>query len=189
LLTRDPAQLPQALKLAEQAVTLNPELQPAHRLKALLLFQTGDVDAAVSAYRALLDRWPDNSEALNNLAWILAEQGNVKQAEPYARRAVELTPEDPDVHDTLGYVHLLAERTEEARTEFRTSLSLSEAGSRSYATALVHLAKACLKLRDRDGLTQLTPELRSLAQAEPPLDPDLRQELEDVLQQFSAENY
>ncbi|MFN8900353.1 MAG: XrtA/PEP-CTERM system TPR-repeat protein PrsT [Pseudomonadota bacterium] len=61
----------------------------------------GDHALAERHYRASLDKVPDQLTALNNLAWIVASSGR-PGALPLAQRAVELSPNRPDVLDTLA---------------------------------------------------------------------------------------
>ncbi|MBK1722328.1 XrtA/PEP-CTERM system TPR-repeat protein PrsT [Thiocystis violacea] len=58
-------------------------------------------EQAITEFRAVLVKKPDNSIALNNLAWLLQEREPV-QALEYARRAHELAPKSADIADTLA---------------------------------------------------------------------------------------
>lgn len=60
---------------------------------------------AIVEYESLLTKMPNNMGALNNLAYMLAEE-NVRLAEAleYARRAYETRPNDPGFLDTYSYV-------------------------------------------------------------------------------------
>ena len=69
---------------------------------AELAIITNDFDLAAKQYIAVLIIEPDNTRALNNLAYILIEQDNYQKALEYAKRASELSPEYPAVLDTYG---------------------------------------------------------------------------------------
>ena len=57
---------------------------------------------------------PNNIDALNNLAYIIAEQGgDIDQALVYATRALGLS-NDPGIADTLGWVYIKKGQTEKA---------------------------------------------------------------------------
>jgi tetratricopeptide (TPR) repeat protein len=45
---------------------------------------------AEGAFRTVTEQYPEEGAAYNNLAYILAEQGRLDEAEAAARRAVEL---------------------------------------------------------------------------------------------------
>jgi tetratricopeptide (TPR) repeat protein len=65
----------------------------------------GDRPAAIGYYRKVLASDPDESQACNNVAYLLAEQGsNLDEALKYAQRAVELAPLTPAYSDTLGWI-------------------------------------------------------------------------------------
>jgi putative PEP-CTERM system TPR-repeat lipoprotein len=62
-------------------------------------------DEAEAAFIKLLEIAPDNTAALNNLAWML-RQKNPQQARQYAEKALTLAPDDGSVMDTLGVIVL-----------------------------------------------------------------------------------
>lgn len=73
------------------------------------LYARGDRRGAERAYRDVLRDHPDASAALNNLAQVLAEQGRWREAEPFARRAVELGgPQKETFEKTLARIQTRA---------------------------------------------------------------------------------
>ena len=80
----------------------------AHQWLANLEIQRsdkGDKKAALEHLRSVVAANPDNPLALNNLAYLLAEEGGqMMEALKYAQRAKELAPETPDFSDTLGWI-------------------------------------------------------------------------------------
>jgi len=65
----------------------------------------GDRSAAIELYRKVAQANPDSAQALNNLAYLLAEVANKPdEALKYAQEAVQLAPERPAYSDTLGWV-------------------------------------------------------------------------------------
>ena len=69
----------------------------------LLEFQ-GNHTGAIVEYRKVLDVEPENPAALNNLGYLLAAyQNQPDEALKYAQKAQEISPNDPDVADTLGW--------------------------------------------------------------------------------------
>jgi len=69
---------------------------------------------AIVLYERVLAGDPNNVAALNNLAWILNEQGDSDKAEPLARKAYKLRPDIGSVADTLGWILLRQGKIEEA---------------------------------------------------------------------------
>jgi Flp pilus assembly protein TadD len=61
----------------------------------------GDLKAAETRLRRVLAAYPANALALNNLAWVLVKTSG-KEAVDYARRAVDVQPDRPELMDTLA---------------------------------------------------------------------------------------
>lgn len=73
----------------------------------LLLEGTGKRDQARPLYEQVLKVIPDEPTALNNLAYMKAEDGeDLDTALSMANRAREKRPKDPNVADTLGWVYV-----------------------------------------------------------------------------------
>src|SRR6185369_1899307 len=90
---------------------------------ALVLDGFGKKNEAEKAYRATLQLDPDNTIAMNNLAFLLAERGeDLDQALGFARRAMELAPEDVEIIDTAGWVQWKRGQTDEAIGLFAEAL-------------------------------------------------------------------
>lgn len=65
----------------------------------------GDAVAAERYYRQVIERDPDQIMTLNNLSYLLIENGRrFDQALPFIEHAVKLAPKHPDLLDTLGQV-------------------------------------------------------------------------------------
>lgn len=75
--------------------------QPLINRGNVLAFQK-DWPAAAQSYRRALKREPDNAGAMNNLAWVLLQQGEEEGALPMAESAVAREPENPAFLDTLA---------------------------------------------------------------------------------------
>ena len=119
--TADPHSLDAELSLV-QADLMDGKLEDAHRrLQAILSANgnnktvhmwmanlesmRGDYRAAMEQFRIVIAADPDNSEALNNLAYLMAEQNKQSvEALKYAQRAKELAPDKPEYSDTLGWI-------------------------------------------------------------------------------------
>jgi tetratricopeptide (TPR) repeat protein len=99
---------------------------------ALVLDGSGRKADAERAYRATLQLDSDNAIAMNNLAFLLAERGeDLDHAWGYARRAVELTPDDADMIDTAGWVQWKRQETDAAIGLFARALG-KDPGNESY---------------------------------------------------------
>jgi len=84
-----------------------------------------DWRTAISYYRQALSRHADDAEAMNNLAWALAQDGRAAEALPWAEQAVAFAEHDPHCWDTLAEVYLALKRPADARAAAALGLSLN----------------------------------------------------------------
>ncbi|WP_340677856.1 XrtA/PEP-CTERM system TPR-repeat protein PrsT [Paraglaciecola sp.] len=71
-----------------------------------------DTEDAMGSYEYAIQQNPKNFIALNNLAYLHLQKGQLQKAKDYAEKAVELRPNDPATVDTLAQV-LVAEKSYE----------------------------------------------------------------------------
>lgn len=62
----------------------------------------GNFPLAETRLRRVVAAYPTNTLALNNLAWVLVQNGQGEAALPFAQRAVQLAPEAAALQDTLA---------------------------------------------------------------------------------------
>ncbi len=123
--------------------------------------QEGRYADAANHYRALVDMLPEDTKALNNLAWALAEL-KAPGALAYAEKAYSLDPNDPNIQDTYGWQLLGAGKTERAVQ----LLKRASAGAPQSADIRFHLAQGLLKAGDKAGAkTELQAALKLPASA------------------------
>jgi tetratricopeptide (TPR) repeat protein len=124
-----------AAAAAGRARQLLPGNVGATGMTALILDQIGDHAGAAKGYREVLQHDPANGVALNNLAWMLAQDGNVLEALPLAERAREVLPNAGNVLDTVGTVYMMLNRIDDAFAIFREIIDKdpSQAGHLSLA--------------------------------------------------------
>jgi uncharacterized protein (TIGR03790 family) len=99
---------PEAAKL-EQATVLDDQFVPAHLALAASYEAAQEWDKAIDRYRRVIAASPNDPQALNNLAWLLATRKNdPAQALSFAKRAYTLVKPGPEAIDTLAWIqHLL----------------------------------------------------------------------------------
>lgn len=106
----------------------------------------GYPDSAMAAYEAALDLDPNDSDAMNELAWLLAVKGrDLEVALELARRATELDASGPNL-DTLGWVHYMLGDYESAIKVLKTCIDKWGEDSEY----LYHLGMAYAKSGQRD---------------------------------------
>jgi len=81
----------------------------------LILDGTGKREQAKPIYEQILKIQPDHPVALNNLAYIKAEEGvDLDQALTMSQRARQKMPNAPEVSDTLGWIYIKKNLSEDA---------------------------------------------------------------------------
>ncbi|MEW9798428.1 XrtA/PEP-CTERM system TPR-repeat protein PrsT [Alteromonas sp. CYL-A6] len=93
------------------------EQHPDDTRSAMLLAERvigRDQGQAISMYEAIIKRTPDSFVALNNLAYLYTEAGNLDRAATLAARAVEMQPKNADAVDTLAQIRIRQGRKDDA---------------------------------------------------------------------------
>jgi len=104
-----------AIRSFRKAHQLQPASIGAAYGLALMLDMAGQPDQARVAYEGVLKIDPGNPQAMNNLAYIKAEQGtDLDGALDLAQRAFRASPNDPNISDTLGLIYIRKKLTGQA---------------------------------------------------------------------------
>ena len=87
----------------------------------------------------MLARNPRAAVAANNLAYIVATEGDLERGLELAKTAHELAPQDPQVADTLGWIYYLSGTYRAALTLLRESAAkLPKSAEVQYHLGMVH---------------------------------------------------
>ncbi len=109
-----------AVTYLERARKLQPGSIPLLNFLAETDSRAGKQKEAQEAYRAVLAIDPNNPQALNNLAFAIAESGsNLDEALTMANKAKAQMPNVNQVSDTLGWIYIKKHMGEEATDVFR----------------------------------------------------------------------
>jgi tetratricopeptide (TPR) repeat protein len=160
---RTPSGLDRALELQRQAVTLCPPEESDLRASvnydlASFLLASGDVRGAAEAYDIVLRIQPTNVSALNNLAYVRAEElADAPAALPLADRLLQLAPQQAPVLDTVGWVYFKNGDLEKARDYLQQSVTIQPA-----VDTYVHLAAVVAKMGDGAGAENQLKEAEKL---------------------------
>ncbi len=135
-----------ALESFKKAREIAPNDGNAHQMFALMLEATGQGDKAKPVYEQILKVQPDNVVALNNLAFIMAESGSdLDQALTLAQRAKQKLPNDANVADTLGWIYIKKNLSDDAIKIFRDLVQKNP----THVTWRLHLAMALYQKGDK----------------------------------------
>jgi putative PEP-CTERM system TPR-repeat lipoprotein len=99
-----------------------------HRVRNLLasLYIQNDRNKALIQYQQIVKDQPLNIVALNNLAWLTMERGELKEALVYCEKAYELAPNVANVVDTYSQVLLKLDKKREALAKSKEAYDLSK---------------------------------------------------------------
>jgi tetratricopeptide (TPR) repeat protein len=127
---------------------------------ALSLGKAGRKKEARDIYEQAIRQNPQDGMALNNLAFMMAEGGSVDldQALTYAQRAKQVLPNLSEVSDTLGWIYLKKNMSDNAMDVFQTLVNQKPDNS----TYRFHLGMAYAQKGDKPkALEALQKALRS----------------------------
>lgn len=127
LLEADLYQNEKLLDKAEAALTTGIEKFPNSTQliysRAMVYAQQNSVSSAERDFKRVLELVPENAAALNALGYTLADQTTrYQEAYEYIKQAYALTPEDPAVIDSLGWVAYRLGNYEEALEKLRIAM-------------------------------------------------------------------
>jgi tetratricopeptide (TPR) repeat protein len=159
----DPRFAPATLALAQLDAADNHSDIARSRLLGLLAsdkqniparLMVGDLDeaagnhaAALSVYESVLQTEPDNLAALNNAAYLRLEYAKrPDDALKYAQRAQQLSPDNPAIEDTLGWILYAKGQYAAALPHLQHAVATSGTYQRLY-----HLGMTYSKMGDRDN--------------------------------------
>ncbi|MEM7627946.1 MAG: tetratricopeptide repeat protein [Planctomycetota bacterium] len=175
-----------SLPADESAELTEPLNLLAYRAAGLAALQQERPDEAVATWKAGLERFPEDWELNNNLAYVLTrELGDAEAALDHALLAVAGAPNRTEVHDTLGVVYLQLDRPDEAEPVLQTALRLATTG-RARASAAVHLADAELRRGNRAVAASLLNEAVVLTRTVTDLDETVLSEIERLGEEIGS---
>jgi Flp pilus assembly protein TadD len=165
-----------ARRLIEQAAELAPDLLRPHELLAELSLLSGDQAGAAEQYKRIIAIQPNNTVALNNLAYDIAvREKKPAEAITMARKALSLSPREPTIIDTVGWIEYLIGNTAEAakllvqasrgapgnpEIRLHTAFALASQGARAAAeTELAAALKIAPSFEKRADVQQLKSRL------------------------------
>ncbi|MGA2434875.1 MAG: tetratricopeptide repeat protein, partial [Bryobacteraceae bacterium] len=109
-----------AIRCFQKAKDLQPNNVAPYLQLGLLWEAAGRREQARPLYDQVLKLQPDNVVALNNVAYMIAESGgDLDQALTLAQRAKSKVPDNPDISDTLGWIYIKKNLSDNAVDIFR----------------------------------------------------------------------
>ncbi len=154
--------------VAEAARKLPTNLNLKVKLSGLWI-RHGQFEEAEALCRQVLETQPDNTEAMNNLAWLLAmrNQGEVPQALSLINKAIELDGSDLSLVDTRAVVFIRSGQLARALEQLQ---SLQQRDPRNIGVAF-HMAWAYEAIGDKNSARAKLQEAERLGLTPRSLDP------------------
>ena len=128
--------------------------------KALQLHQTGKLQEAACLYESILKRNPGNVDALHLLGVAHLQTKNYPSSEKLIRKALILSPKNPEVYNNLGTVLQGQGKLDEAIENYRKAVSLKP----DFALSYTNLGKA---LKEQNKLDEAAENHRKAVLIEP----------------------
>lgn len=122
---RRQGRLGEPTELLERWVAERPDEVRARLVIAEYLQGEGRADEALEAYEGVIRRDAGNVVALNNAAWLLAEQERYDRALDYARRALDAAPDAAPVLDTYGWALVRSGRVDDGLPYLERAVELA----------------------------------------------------------------
>lgn len=131
----------QAMEAARRAIELGPDLDEAHSVLALALFETQlNIAEARPAYERSLELGLGSAIIQARYAEYAALTGRAADARRAIELAAMLDPLNPTIHRSVGNVHYAAGRYDQALQAYERALELSDGLSDAHAwSAFAHL--------------------------------------------------
>lgn len=114
----------EARSFATQWMQRNPQDQVFEYSLAELEISEGALKSAEERLRRVVSRYPGDVLALNNLAWLAARRGDTESVK-LARRAVGISPDRPDLLDTLAFALSVSGKHQDALAIQRRAIELA----------------------------------------------------------------
>jgi putative PEP-CTERM system TPR-repeat lipoprotein len=150
-----------ALDFMTAWLATHPNDADAHMVLSSVYIMQKQLDPAEQQLNAALALRPNDGTALNNLAWLVAQKGDLARGRAIAQRAYFLAP-SAEIADTLGWIALrqgdvvdslpllrvAAESLIKPATQYHYAMALSAAGKNDEAIALLKKALDYFKTFD-----------------------------------------
>lgn len=174
----------QAITMFKQALSDGYNTLETHYSLAWTAYQHGDVDLAETHYRQVLDKDPDNIQALNDLAWLLAtDRQQYTQALELADRGMELQPDALNLKDTRAFIlsHIPG-RLDQAVAEYRQCLAMTQDDPARQARTLLALGRVLTQTEQYEQARIYLDQAHEIDNRLSILSPSEQQEVTQLLQ-------
>lgn len=115
----------EALVYLDQSLSISRLDTSAMNMKGYCYEKQKEFDKAISVYREIIEIDGENSNASNSLAYIMAlNNKDLNRALRYAKKALEVKPDNPAYLDTLGMIYMKKNQPDMAKKFLKKALSI-----------------------------------------------------------------
>ena len=134
-----------ALEFYNQALSIQPQSISVLHSLAILYDEIGEWIKSDKIYNQLIQTDSSDAQALNNYAYSLVERNEkLNTALAYAKRAIDLEPDNPSYLDTIGWVYFKLGNLKQAKKYIEQSIEIQG----NNAVVLEHLGDILMKSND-----------------------------------------
>jgi tetratricopeptide (TPR) repeat protein len=136
-----------ALEVINNALTANPNHMDLLYTRAMMAEKINRIDIVEKDLKIILEKNPKNAQALNALGYTLADRTKrYQEAYDYIRRALELSPNQAAIIDSMGWVQYRMGNYKDSIKHLRRALSIEE-----NAEIAAHLGEVLWVSGDKKG--------------------------------------
>ena len=148
-----------AIRCWERSIELSPALGPiAHAAMGAAAYDEGNLEAAVSHYRAAMQADPASAVYPVHLGQALIDQGKLPEAVESLEESLRSQPTSMPISALLGQAYLKLRRYDKARQHFEYTVALEP----DYTNAFFGLATACARLGDQEKSKEYMSRFKEL---------------------------
>lgn len=114
--------------------------------KAVIAMKYELVDEAIKYLNQALSLDPDHYQSYNLLGLAHFKKGNFFQAASAYEKCIELRPDQPEVHNSLGFVYQELDFLDKAEEEYKKAYSIDENFNASFSLAKLYFGQNKLEL-------------------------------------------
>jgi tetratricopeptide (TPR) repeat protein len=164
----------EAYKLYSEYLDIQPDDTEVLYARALVAERLNRLQQAESDFRRVLQLDPNNARALNALGYTLADRTDrYEEALKYIQQALEQTPDDPAVIDSMGWVLYRLGRLEEAREQLQRAYDMTKDSE-----IAAHLGEVMWAMGEREQAKLLWQRARKESPGDPVLEDTVRRHLD-----------
>jgi tetratricopeptide (TPR) repeat protein len=113
--------LQEAINQFDQQLTADPDFPKTYYMRGLTYGYLHDTERAAADFKTYIERVPESWAAHNDLVWVYFRAGEFFLAEEYARKGLDIAPQNAWLSNALGGILVSQERYEEAEPYLRTA--------------------------------------------------------------------